>query len=227
MWVKICGITTLEDARMAVDVGADALGFVLAESPRRVTPESVREMTLSLPSAVERIGVFVDATLEFMVSAIEIAGLTGVQLHGEGASSTAQELRERTQNLSGSLRIVHVLHYGKNDDFVRSLRALAANPAVETVLVDTCMAGRRGGTGVAFDWAAARDSFIEQAPHVRLIAAGGLSPDNVEHAIQTLQPWGVDVSSGVEWAPGRKDPQRVKAFLQAARATVAMRETLA
>ena len=231
MWVKICGITSLEDAQFAVSAGADAVGFVFANSPRRMSVESASTIAKRLPQAVEKIGVFVDATPEAMAEAIEFAGLTGVQLHGEGRIGIAQTLREKKRNIFRQLRVIHVLHYpvdaGATDVDAGSLRLVnrvralreerAFDPAVDAVLVDTRIAGLQGGTGVAFDWEKAREIFLREAPHLKLIAAGGLNPENVQRAIHTLQPWGVDVSSGVEAAPGRKDPNLVEVFLFAAR----------
>lgn len=218
MWIKICGITSLEDAELAVAAGSDAVGFVFAESPRRVKVDAVREITTKLPRHIEKIGVFVDSTLEEVLSAIHNAGLSGVQLHGEYRGEFVQELRARTDKNARPLHIVRVLHCGADaEGFEIALRATRANKIIETVLVDTRSADKQGGTGVPFDWLAARNSFLMHAPHVRLIAAGGLTPENVREAIHTLRPWGVDVSSGVEFVPGRKDRARVAEFIRAAR----------
>ncbi len=223
MWVKICGITTLEDAQTAVAAGADAVGFVFADSPRRVTVESVRRITDTLPPQIEKIGVFVDADLATVLHAVEQAGLTGAQLHGEDRSGIAGALLEERKKISRGFRVVHVLHYrGDANRFTSQLRSLTKKSAVDTILIDTGIAGRQGGTGISFDWQAAQASFAEAAPHVRLIAAGGLNPENVRQAIETLQPWGVDVSSGVEFAPGRKHAKRVEDFVRAARAAAPM-----
>lgn len=219
MWIKICGITSLEDAQLAIAAGADAVGFVFAASPRRVSVETVRAITQKLPQSVEKIGVFVDATFDAMVDAIQTAGLTGAQLHGEDSQDMAQSLRDAARKISRDLRVVRVLHYGSAPTNFRSqLRALRAEQAMDAVLLDTRVAGKQGGTGVSFDWQAAREGLLAEAPHLRLIAAGGLHAENVQEAISILRPWGVDVSSGVEMAPGRKDPARVTAFIRAARA---------
>jgi phosphoribosylanthranilate isomerase len=223
MWVKICGITTLEDAQLAIRAGADAVGFVFASSPRRITPEAVRAITKELSSSVEKIGVFVDASAEEIMVACETAGLSGVQLHGEDSADRVSDLHIRLEKTSARLRVIEVVHYdGNAANFADQLRAWNAQPGTHedprTVLVDTHMAGKLGGTGIPFDWRAAQDSFLQQAAHLRLIAAGGLRPENVRQAIQTLRPWGVDVSSGVESVPGRKDHQRVTEFIRAARA---------
>lgn len=223
MWVKICGITTLEDAQFAIRAGADAVGFVFASSPRRITPETVRKITKELPSSVEKIGVFVDASVEEIMVACETAGLSGVQLHGEDSVEHTSRLRLHLKKISARLRVIEVVHYdGDFTNFADQLRALNAQPGthddLREVLVDTRMVGKLGGTGIPFDWRAAQDSFLQQAVHLRLIAAGGLRPENVRQAIQTLRPWGVDVSSGVESVPGRKDHQRVTEFIRSARA---------
>lgn len=223
MWIKICGITSLEDAKVAADSEADAVGFVFAPSPRRVTPEIVREITCALPSNVDKIGVFVDASADEVVATVEAAGLTGVQLHREYPDSDASNMRERLRKFDASLRIVHVVSYdGDSVSFARRLQSLAALPVTEDdptiVLVDSRVGDRVGGTGIAFDWSAAQDGFHQHAANLRLIAAGGLHPENVRRAIHTMQPWGVDVCSGVESVPGRKDHQRVRQFIRASRA---------
>lgn len=227
MWIKICGITSLQDAQTAFAAGANALGFVFAESPRQVIPEVVREIVGSLPASVEKVGVFVDSTLEEIASTVHTVGLTGVQLHGASREIRVQDLRNRLGPAGSSLRVVQVVRYGGDPHRfsleLQEMRGSGENVGhcrngADAVLVDTCVNGRHGGTGVAFDWASARDSFVRAAPRLRIIAAGGLHPGNVVRAIQTLQPWGVDVSSGVESSPGRKDPDRVVAFISLARA---------
>ena len=221
MWIKICGITSLEDAQLAVLAGADAIGFILAPSPRRITPQAIRKITKELPSSIEKIGVFVDAPIEEILVVCETAGLTGVQLHGESSADDAANLRARLKK--HRMRVVEVVHYpGDSTVFDRHLRALcsqtAADPDRSAVLVDTAIIGKLGGTGVPFDWRSAQGSFLQHSAPLRLIAAGGLHPKNVRQAIQMLRPWGVDVSSGVEAAPGRKDHARLTEFIRAARA---------
>lgn len=214
----------MEDAQLAIRAGADAVGFVFASSPRRITPEAVRAITKELPSSVEKIGVFVDASAEEIILACETAGLSGVQLHSEGSVDRTPHLRLRLKKFPRRLRVIEVVHYdGNAANFADQLRARNAQPEthddLRALLVDTHLAGKLGGTGIPFDWRATQDSFLQQAAHLRLIAAGGLRPENVRQAIQTLRPWGVDVSSGVESVPGRKDHQRVTEFIRAARTT--------
>lgn len=209
MWIKICGNTNLEDARFAIESGADALGFIFAPSPRRVDAEQARQITAKLPSHVEKYGVFVDAGFEEIVATVAAAGLTGVQLHRSPDAHLADRLRE---HFAGDLAILRVVHY-QDRDFEQQLAGFTGQ---DGVLVDSSTARAIGGTGTSFDWHGARSVFERTGGQLRLVAAGGLSPENVKQAIEILRPWGVDVVSGVERAPGKKDPARVLAFIQAA-----------
>lgn len=211
MWVKVCANTSLEDAQMAVDAGADAVGFVFAESARRVTVEQAAGIALRLPETVEKIGVFVDASVDELAAAIETCGLTGVQLHTVSDPTTAARLRERYA--SERLRVLKVIHFRQGLE--AELRAAEADAAIDGMLVDSRTTTMLGGTGIRFDWKAARGSFA--GTRLRLIAAGGLTPENVAEAIATLEPWGVDVASGVEECPGKKDAAKVRAFVENAR----------
>jgi phosphoribosylanthranilate isomerase len=214
LWIKICGNTSLEDALLAVEAGAGAVGFVFAPSPRRVTMEQAAVIVPHLSAAVEKIGVFVDGSLDEIVTAVQGCGLTGVQLHFAAAPELPGQLRAR---LGPQVRILRVMHFGT--DAAEQAAALASDPNVDAVLVDSRTALAEGGTGVAFDWAEARTTLFQNAgAGMRLVAAGGLNPDNVAEAIATLRPWGVDVASGVEAAPGRKDPVQVREFVANARA---------
>jgi phosphoribosylanthranilate isomerase len=217
MWIKICANTSLEDAQLAVNAGADAVGFVFAESPRRVTREQVRAITQHLPKAIEKYGVFVDPKFDDVVETVVECGLTGVQLQTTSDANLALRLREHFAAVPARARlgILRVMHYAS--DFDAQLADLAGDHAVDALLIDSRTAKAVGGTGVVFDWQAAQGSFLRSAPHLRLIVAGGLRPENVAEAIHTLHPWGVDVASGVEAAPGKKNPAKVKAFVDAAR----------
>jgi phosphoribosylanthranilate isomerase len=216
MWIKICGNTSLEDARFAAECGAHAVGFIFAPSPRQVEAKLVRQITEKLPPQVEKYGVFVAAGFDEIVSTVAGAGLTGVQLH----RSTDTLLPSRLRQHFGQLGILGVLNY-KKQVFDGQLSAFSGDDSLDGVLVDSSSERAVGGTGTSFDWQGARNSFLQAAPHLRLIAAGGLSPENVKQAIQVLQPWGVDVVSGVESAPGKKDPARVLAFIQSAQQAAA------
>ena len=212
LWVKICGNTTLEDAQLAVDAGADAVGFVLAPSQRRVTVEQVRAITPHLPAHVEKIGVFVDADFEQIAASAEAAGLTGIQLQFHPPPQLTSRLRAR---FGPGIRIVGVLHFGAGEGVHSDI---FADSHLDAVLVDSCTPAAPGGTGIAYDWTVAADSLFHNAGVRKCIAAGGLKPENIAEAIRILNPWGVDVASGVESSPGRKDPARVRAFLANARA---------
>lgn len=216
LWVKICGNTSLEDAQLAASAGADAVGFVFAPSPRQVTPQQVAEIVPYLPALLEKIGVFVDASFTEIASVVEQCGLTGVQLHSAARETVATRLRNR---FGAPLRILQVIHFGAGA--ADSLRHATSDPNLDGVLVDSRTTTALGGTGIVFDWQAARASLFNGQSTLRLIAAGGLNPGNVADAIATLQPWGVDVVTGVEAAPGRKDPEKVRDFVARAHAAAA------
>jgi phosphoribosylanthranilate isomerase len=212
IWIKICGNTSLGDARLAAENGADAVGFVFAPSPRRVTAEQVAEIVPGLPTAIEKIGVFVDAGFEEIEAAVQACGLTGVQLHSDTGAEIPARLKAR---FGPALRVLRVVHFGV--DAAAQAEVVACDASVDAVLVDSRTATAVGGTGVAYDWDAARWTF-HHAGGWKLVAAGGLTPANVGEAIATLRPWGVDVVSGVEAEPGRKDAAKVRAFIANARA---------
>jgi phosphoribosylanthranilate isomerase len=223
MWVKICGNTNLDDARHAAEAGADALGFVFAPSPRRVTLEEVRRMVPFLPAGVETYGIFVDASAEEIVRTVLECNLSGVQLHGVAESGTGLRLVETLRRHflarhAERTKIVAVLKcevQSFDEDLGAQLEAAAGS--ADAVLVDSRSAGRAGGTGKRWDWAAGSATLRGAFGKVRVIAAGGLDPMNVGEAVQTLSPWGVDVVTGVEAAPGRKDWKRVEAFIASAK----------
>ena len=223
MWVKICGNTSFEDAEHAIHSGADAVGFVFAaESKRCVTVEQVADITAHLPPTAEKVGVFVEQSAAEIADIVLAAGLTGVQMHVpnlETAADYAARLREKLGDRRQPLRLVQVLHFraAALDDFAESVAQLGRNHAIDAVLIDSRIGDAVGGTGIAYDWLAARKSLLRAAPHPRLIVAGGLTPDNVRQAIQTLAPWGVDVASGVETVAGKKDPLKVESFISSAR----------
>jgi phosphoribosylanthranilate isomerase len=213
LWVKICGNTSLDDARLAVEAGADAVGFVFAPSPRRITFARAGAIVQCLPADFEKIGVFVNDNLAEIEEAVQTCGLTGVQLHGEVSLEASGWLKAR---FGARLRILCVVHFGP--DAAQHAAAYARNPNVDALLIDSRTATAVGGTGVTFDWQAARETLFCGA-HARMVVAGGLTPANVGEAIRTLHPWGVDVVSGVEAVPGRKDPEKVRRFIAQARRT--------
>jgi phosphoribosylanthranilate isomerase len=197
MFVKICGNTTEEDALLATALGADALGFVFAPSRRQVKADDVRSIVKRLPHEVTTIGVFVNERPERVVEIASTVGLHGVQLSGREPLSEVRWIRER-------LSLV-IQGFTAGDPAL----ALAANGPADVVLVDS----PNPGSGQVFDWRLA-----EGAPGgVRLLLAGGLTPENVSEAIRRVRPWGVDVATGVEASPGRKDPRKLRRFIEAAR----------
>lgn len=212
LWVKICGNTSFEDAMLAADAGADAVGFVFATSPRQVTADQVAKITPKLPGSLEKIGVFVDSGFEEIEATATACGLTGVQLHVGGGSEVAASLRGR---FGTELRILRVLHFGP--DLMERAVLAADDRSVDAILIDSRTATAVGGTGITFDWNAAQSVF--RGSGTRLVVAGGLTPLNVAEAIGKLRPWGVDVVSGVEAEPGRKDPKKVRDFVRIARST--------
>jgi phosphoribosylanthranilate isomerase len=230
MWVKICGNTSLEDAQLSAQLGADAVGFVFAPSPRQVTAAQVAAITPHLPAHVERVGVF-HARDAGQIAAIALeAGLTAVQLHGGLDEPLAQRLAEK---FKGSMRIIPTLHWTVEEQtqpetaqspavqLAAQIERIARMGLTDRVLIDSKVGAAMGGTGVAFDWTAARVLFASAPSGMNLIVAGGLTPQNVAQAIDRLKPWGVDVSSGIESSPGRKDPALLARFIQNARAAAA------
>lgn len=199
MFIKVCGITRSEDALQAVEAGATALGFVFwARSPRFIEPHRATAIVAALPAGVTTVGVFVNESVQGVRRAIAEAGVGAVQLHGDEDASYASGLDVpiyRSVTLDGSLA------------------AVDAWPEGTVFLLDAADRVRRGGTGTRVDWARAAD-VARRRPTV---LAGGLTPDNVEEAIRTVRPHGVDVSSGVERAPGIKDAARVTSFVTRAR----------
>jgi phosphoribosylanthranilate isomerase len=221
LWVKICANTSLADAQVAAEAGADAVGFVFAPSPRRVSAEQVAEITPLLPANLEKIGVFVDAEFDEIAQIVEQCGLTGVQFHVNGGADAPARLRER---FGPGLRLLRVVHFGENAE--RQLHEAAMDPGIDAVLIDSRTATAVGGTGVPFDWEAARRTLFTGATARKLIAAGGLNPKNVAEAIRILRPAGVDVVTGVESSPGRKDAEKVRTFVANARSEASLRSPI-
>ena len=199
MFLKICGIRNLDNASHAVEQGATALGFVLwPRSPRYVAGDAVARIVAQLPATITTVGVFVNASSDEIARTMEQTNLTAVQLHGDEPAHYAQEL---------AWPIL------KSVTLATAVEVTAAWSDDTTLLLDAADIERRGGTGQEVDWAAA----AALARARRLVLAGGLTPTNVADAIATVRPYGVDVSSGVEDAPGVKNPEKVAQFLAAAR----------
>ncbi len=197
MFVKICGTTTEEDALLAVALGADAVGFIFAPSSRMVSPTRVSDIVKRLPREILTIGVFRNETPERVVAIVNQAGLAGAQLHGHETPEQAEFVGQRVRFL--------IKAFPAGDPTV----ARAAEYGADVILVDS----QAPGSGKVFDWALA-----EVPSGLRLMLAGGLDAANVGAAVAQVHPWGVDVATGVESAPGRKDPRKLRAFILAARA---------
>jgi phosphoribosylanthranilate isomerase len=195
--VKICGITNLADAQAAVEAGADALGFVFYEkSPRRMTLPAAAKISKQLPPFVMRVGVFVNAAEELITRAIRECGLGLLQFHGDEPPEFC------TQFGVMSMKAFRIRD-------AESLKELPKYPT-EAWLLDACSAENLGGTGEKFNWDLAVEAQRFGKP---VFLAGGLTPKNVAAAVRQVQPFGVDVSSGVESAPGKKDPKKVREFI--------------
>jgi phosphoribosylanthranilate isomerase len=208
--VKICGITSLPDALGAIEAGVDALGFMFWEpSKRHITIEQAARITTQLPPFVSKVGVFVNAPAEAVREAVSRCGLDTVQLHGEEPAEFCRQFKPGVKVIKAfrikdatSLRQLH--HYD-----------------TDAWLLDSFVTGWQGGTGRSFDWSVAREARDAGCP---IILAGGLRPDNVAEAIHEVWPFGVDVSSGVENAPGVKDAAKIKHFVEAVRSVEQQRQ---
>jgi len=213
-WIKICGTTNLEDALVAVDAGADAVGFVFYEkSPRCVTVERVRKIVEQLPEKVEKIGVFVNQGAAQVSAAARQAGLTAVQLHGDEYKNP--EHYSSAGKKFFCLPMVELLgeKHAPSGRFLEILNF----PKDAALLLDSGNHEQPGGTGRTFAWAEAYEFVSRLMKWYPVVIAGGLSCSNVALAIDSLKPWGVDVVSGVEASPGKKDPEKVRAFVRAVR----------
>lgn len=202
--VKICGITNWTDAKQAVDVGADFLGFnFYAKSPRYISPTKARRIIRRLPRRIHAVGVFVNESEQRMLDTARTVGLDALQLHGDESPSKVASLRRR-------LPVIKAVRAG--DSF--RPEKLANFKRASAILLDGFDRHLRGGTGKTFDWRVARRA----KRYGRIFLAGGLTPENIGEAIRTAAPYAVDVCSGVEAKPGKKDPQCVRALMHAVRA---------
>ena len=199
--VKVCGMTNLKDTLVAVEEGADAVGFIFyKKSPRSVTMKLVREIVLELPPFVDTVGVFVDETAEQINKIADYCNLDMVQLHGDESPTFCKRMRRRV------IKAFRV----KDMQSVKKL----TNFQVSGFILDTFSESLHGGTGKVFDW----NLVLPAKKFGPIIMAGGLSPNNVRQAIQRVRPYGVDVCSGVESQPGIKDHKQIRDFLKNAKA---------
>jgi phosphoribosylanthranilate isomerase len=207
-WIKICATTCIEDAVASIQAGADALGFVFAPSKRRVSAGQAREIVAQLPQHIERIGVFNNESAVRVAEIVEQVKLTAVQLHGDESPAFINELLAKlpADRSVGVIKTVIV-----NGNFEARFAEVCQNyDCIDSVLLDS-----GGGSGRTFNWQKAQP--LLSTNRKQLIVAGGLNAENVGEAIRNFSPWGVDVVSGVEREPGRKDPEKLKAFIAAVR----------
>jgi phosphoribosylanthranilate isomerase len=200
--VKVCGITNPHDARVASDAGADAIGLIFAESSRRVSVDGAKEIAAALPEGVMKVGVFVDVEPDEVLRVAREVGLDYAQLHGDEGPEAVAAVRR------GGLKVMKAVR-------VRDEASLAALEIFEAdlYLLDAYSEKMRGGTGEIFDWGLAKSL----RGRGNIVVSGGLRPENVREAIEAFHPFGVDASSHLEDVPGRKDDEKVRRFVSAAR----------
>ena len=200
LFVKICGITNMEDAQHAIQCGADAIGFVFfEESPRFISHRRAAEIVRSLPKRTSKIGVFVNADLKFVRDIVKHVNLSAVQLLGNDGPDDLVDF---------DTSVIKVFRVGREFDV-----EVMKNYIVDAFLLDALSEGTYGGTGKTFDWNIA----IKAKEYGRIILSGGLTPENVEDAVRFVRPYGVNVSSGVEAKPGKKDHGKVRDFISRAK----------
>jgi phosphoribosylanthranilate isomerase len=227
-WVKICGITNLDDAVTAADAGADAIGFVFyPKSPRHVDPETAARISESLPAAVERVGVIVPRSLDEISFCARTSGVSALQLYltllaplmtdASNSQMFGVEAFAPASKVFLALPAAPFIERKVGPDFAALRGTGLPTGILDTVFLDSGTLSKPGGTGTAFDWRSAVPLLTDMRKQVNVVLAGGLTPENVGAAMNILHPWGVDVSSGVEASPGKKDPEKVRAFIRAVR----------
>lgn len=197
--IKICGITNYEDAAMAVDLGADALGFIFASSPRKIDTDKAMEIIKKLPPFVKSVGVFVNENIKKVIDIAEYCGLDIIQLHGDESPEICRRLMPR------AIKALRIKNESVTEDYSEYRRNIKA------FLLDTYSEKLAGGTGKTFNWDIAVKMKTLGVP---IILAGGLNPSNIEDAIQKVNPYGIDVGSGVEEKPGKKDQSLMKELFE-------------
>jgi phosphoribosylanthranilate isomerase len=216
-WVKICGITNLEDAQTAVDAGADALGFVFyEESPRNIEPDAVQKLIEQLPPRPEKVGVFAGDGIQHCVDLAMRCELDAVQLHLAAWAMPSQrtDAEFRATILSKPVKIYVAFPIKA---LIEEQLHLDLGKPYDAIFLDSGTPERPGGTGQVFNWERALPAVGNASKKINVVIAGGLTPTNVADAMRILKPWGVDVASGVESTPGKKDPEKVRAFIAAVR----------
>ena len=220
-WVKICGMTNLEDALVAVEAGADAVGFVFYEkSPRCVTVETAREIVEKLPESVEKVGVFAGDSLARVEAIGTEAALNSLQVYPFSGPKDGAGVERLNADCPFQKRIYFALPIQKflSEEHAITLDVVAKPKGrFSALLLDSGGGQHPGGTGLPFDWNKAAPLVAQLSRTEYVVIAGGLTAENVGEAMVTLQPWGVDVVSGVEASPGKKDPEKVRAFVRAVR----------
>ena len=197
--VKICGITNREDALLATGMGADAIGFIFAESPRQITPAKARTIIRTLPPLVKSVGVFVNEEPARIKEIKSLCGLDLIQMHGDESPEICRDL------MPHSIKAFRI----QNERDIKNIKRYQG--AVRAILLDTYQKGKAGGTGKTFDWSLAVKAKKTGLP---IILSGGLGPENIEEAISTVKPYAVDVNSGIEKRPGKKDTVLMKQLME-------------
>lgn len=216
-WIKICGTTNADDALLAAEAGADAVGFIFyGESARNIGIETAREIVEKLPEDIEKVGVFVDAERERIRETVFSVGLTAVQLHGKGSQESVWNDPRPAIECVGASKLISMVPGDalKNAKFGIEKRI---RESVFALLLDSQRDRENGGTGTTFDWEATCGMVQAVSLTVPVIVAGGLTASNVFEALRLFQPFGVDVASGIEARPGIKDPEKLRAFVKAVR----------
>jgi phosphoribosylanthranilate isomerase len=201
IWIKICGITRIEDARSAIKAGADAIGFVFAESPRKVTIKQAKTIITHLPKKVTKVGVFVNEDPQVVRKIADECALDMVQFHGEETPEYCMQFR------GPKLKIIKAFRISKKIPCIHRYK-------VDFYLLDTFVKNIQGGTGKTFNWDLA---ILAKKQGVPIILSGGLNENNIKDAIRKVKPFGVDVSSGVESLPGKKVASKIQKFIELAR----------
>lgn len=200
MKIKICGITSQDDALAAANAGADMIGMIFSQSPRMISKEKAKEISAVLPKKIEKVGVFVNEKSETINTIFKDCALDYVQLHGDESPEFCRKVQGKT---------IKVFRIAKAEDL---LQIKNYNNICTAIMLDTFVAGKPGGTGKTFDWKLARAA--KNLTGLPIFLSGGLTPRNVKQAIETVQPYAVDVCSGVESAPGKKDRQLIELFIK-------------